>query len=962
MIASVRRSVRLASGLALTGLVAGLLAGVSIAPSQSAPPNHNKVVSAVPSNTPAVDNGSVRSITQIGDQVVLAGNFTRARSVGGSQVTRNYLLSFDADTGQISSSFVPSLNGSVEEVLPGPTANTLYVVGGFSQVNGANSSRVTLLNLSDGSRVPGFNPPALNGRANTIQRSGNRIFVGGNFTNAGGSFYGGLVALDATSGNVMPYLNLPVTERHNNSGHGAQGAVGVRDLDVTPDGSRLVAIGNFKRVDGQPRDQAVVIDLTSSSATVANWQTRRYEPYCFNWAFDTYVRGIDMAPDGSYFVISTTGGHNNGTLCDTAARFESNATGSNIQPSWVADTGGDTLWAVETTEEAVYVGGHQRWFNNALGSDRAEPGAVPRPGIAALDPRTGVPLKWNPGRNPRGAAVYALHASSSGLWMGSDTQWVGNRDYRRPRVAFFPLASGAAVADDSKPTLPGSVYLGGPGGSTLRTVAFNGTTAGTPSTANSGGIDWSRVRGAFRVGNSLIYGQNDGALYKRSFDNGSFGPATKLDPYNDPAWAGVDTGSGNTYDGRVSAFYSQIPSVTGMYYDNGRLFYTLQGQSALFYRFFSVDSGIVGVDQFQASTGRNWSTTSGLFAAGNTVYAASSISGSLTAITVQNGIPSGSSSTVGSGVDWRARGLFIGGAAQTVNEPPTAAFTADCTDLSCDVDAGGSNDTDGSIASYAWDFGDGDTGSGEQSQHSYAAPGTYTVELTVTDAADATDVATRQVQVTEPQEPPTSDLTFRDSASAAHDSAHPRLSIPDQAQAGDTLVAFATFASDSPNPVAPAGWTPVADETFGNMAGFVWTKTATASDAGASQQWTLSGSPKATLTIGAYGGADSADPIGDATVANASSTASHTTPSATAGTGDWVLSYWADRSSSTTAWSSPGSVAARESAYGAAGGRITSRLADSDGPVASGQVGGVTATTDASSPRSMSWTIVLHEN
>ncbi|UPK74319.1 PKD domain-containing protein [Nocardioidaceae bacterium SCSIO 66511] len=903
----------------------------------------------------------MRGIAQIGDTVVLGGNFTKATSAGGGQVTRNYLLAFDADTGKISTSFVPALNGSVEEVLAGPTAGTVYVVGGFSQVNGANSSRVVLLRLSDGSRVSGFSAPAMNGRANTIQRSGDRIFVGGNFKNVGGSFYGGLVALDADSGALLPYLNLPVTQRHNDSGGGAQGAVGVRDLDVTPDGSRMVAIGNFKRVDGLSRDQAVVIDLSSASASVANWQTRRYEPYCFNWAFDTYVRGVDMSPDGSYFVIATTGGHNTGTLCDTAARFEANATGSNIQPTWVADTGGDTLWAVETTEQAVYVGGHQRWFNNAMGSDRAESGAVPRPGIAALDPRTGVPLKWNPGRNPRGAAVYALHASSSGLWMGSDTVWVGNRQYKRPRIAFFPLAGGAAVADDTTPSLPGSVYLGRSGGNPLRSVDFDGTTAGSPSNVNSGGIDWGRVRGAFRVGNELIYGQSDGALYRRSFDDGSFGPATKLDPYNDPYWAGVGTGSGNTYDGRISAFYSQIPNVTGMYYDNGRLFYTLRGQSALFYRFFSVDSGIVGVDQFQASTGRNWSTTDGMFTAAGKVYVATSSNG-LTAINIQNGIPSGSSTTVGTGNDWRANALFIGGAAQAVNDPPTAAFSADCTDLTCNVDASSSSDGDGSVTSYAWEFGDGASSTGEQAQHTYGSADTYTIKLTVTDDGGATDVATRQVPVTEPEPPPTSGLSFRGSSSVARDAAHPRIEAPGTIESGDTLIALGTFASDAPNPVAPAGWTLVDSSLDGNLTSYVWTKTASAADAASTLQWDLNGSPKATLTIGAYAGVDTTNPIDDIEVATARSTASHTTPSAAAASGDWVVSYWADRSSSTTSWSAPNAVTTREAAYGSAGGRVTSLFGDSGDAVNAGAVGNHTATTDTASARSVAWTIVLNEN
>jgi PKD repeat protein len=67
------------------------------------------------------------------------------------------------------------------------------------------------------------------------------------------------------------------------------------------------------------------------------------------------------------------------------------------------------------------------------------------------------------------------------------------------------------------------------------------------------------------------------------------------------------------------------------------------------------------------------------------------------------------------------------------NQPPTAAFSPSCTDLQCGFDASGSTDADGSIASYAWQFGDGDTGTGASPSHTYAAGGSYDVVLTVTD-------------------------------------------------------------------------------------------------------------------------------------------------------------------------------------------------------------------------------------
>ena len=82
------------------------------------------------------------------------------------------------------------------------------------------------------------------------------------------------------------------------------------------------------------------------------------------------------------------------------------------------------------------------------------------------------------------------------------------------------------------------------------------------------------------------------------------------------------------------------------------------------------------------------------------------------------------------------------------NQLPNAFFTATCSGSSCDFDASGSSDPDGSIVAYSWNFGDGGSGSGVAPSHSYAAPGDYTVTLTVTDDQSATHDYSDQVTAT----------------------------------------------------------------------------------------------------------------------------------------------------------------------------------------------------------------------
>ena len=109
---------------------------------------------------------------------------------------------------------------------------------------------------------------------------------------------------------------------------------------------------------------------------------------------------VEFAPDGAYVVVGTTGGRGPSpdALCDSAVRWETGATGTGLNPTWIAYTGGDTIWSLAITGAAVYAGGHFRWFNNPYALNVPGAGAVPRSGIVALDPNTGLPLRWNPGR------------------------------------------------------------------------------------------------------------------------------------------------------------------------------------------------------------------------------------------------------------------------------------------------------------------------------------------------------------------------------------------------------------------------------------------------------------------------------------------------------------------------------------------------------------------------------------
>jgi PKD repeat protein len=91
-------------------------------------------------------------------------------------------------------------------------------------------------------------------------------------------------------------------------------------------------------------------------------------------------------------------------------------------------------------------------------------------------------------------------------------------------------------------------------------------------------------------------------------------------------------------------------------------------------------------------------------------------------------------------------------AAAPVNTPPTAGFTHSCPGAVCTFTSTSTDVAPGTIATYAWTFGDDGTDDVQNPSHSYAitVPMEVTVTLTVTDNEGATDVETQTFTVSPP--------------------------------------------------------------------------------------------------------------------------------------------------------------------------------------------------------------------
>lgn len=295
------------------------------------------------------------------------------------------------------------------------------------------------------------------------------------------------------------------------------------------------------------------------------------------------------------------------------------------------------------------------------------------------------------------------------------------------------------------------------------------------------------------------------------------------------------------------------------------------------------------------------------------------------------------------------------------NQPPTASFTHVCNGLTCTFDGSGSTDPDDGIASWAWDFGDGTSGSGSAVSHTYPAGGAYPVQLTVTDVAGASDVATGSVT---PAEPPATTIAFVGAATANANSTAFTVRVPTSVQAGDALLLFVSRASGTALTAPGAGWTARGEVVDGEVT-TVWSRVATSGDAGSTIRLT-SGTTylKVALTLAAYRGTDPADPV--ARISGAPepvSTTSHAAPPvANDVDGAWRVSYWSDKNSATTAWTPPAGETTRAMTVGTGGGRVSGLLTDPAAPLPAGAPPTTTAgVAVASAPTDTAtmWTILL---
>ncbi|MFR9722424.1 LamG-like jellyroll fold domain-containing protein [Streptomyces sp. MS19] len=284
-----RRARRAVGYGAVAALTAGLLVGAepAPAPAEALTPPLTMTAEDLPTWQ---TNGIVYALAEADGVVYAGGTFSTIRPPGAEAGTQETavanFVALDAATGapveDCDLSFtVGSGTATVRSLAVSPDRSTLYVGGTFGSVNGVGASSVAAFDLPSCARVP-F-PVAANGIVRAIAASGERVYLGGDFTQLSGqprSRFGAVT----TAGAVVAGWRADADE------------IG-KAVALTPDGQNVLLGGDFFEVNGADSHALAVV----SAATGANVRTY---PEGF---IETRSTVQSIATDGTSFYTGNEG-------------------------------------------------------------------------------------------------------------------------------------------------------------------------------------------------------------------------------------------------------------------------------------------------------------------------------------------------------------------------------------------------------------------------------------------------------------------------------------------------------------------------------------------------------------------------------------------------------------------------------------------------------------------------------
>ena len=363
-----------------------MLGVVSPSAAQAAVPDRPALtwgVGPAQSTSATVGAPRVLAILPLGDRIVVGGTFDSVIDPSGKEYPSRNIAVFSASTGAADLTFSGATNNSVTS-LATDGAGTVYVGGTFGTVNGVARRGLAALDASTGNLLPWAPSVVSPGQVDALAYAGGVVYAGGNFAGLSDGVTVSrpyLAKIGATSGAVDPAWTAAPNDR-------------VRALNVASDGTaRLFVGGDFTSVQaGSSTSRLAAVSLGSGQADL----TFRAGPTNGN----SHATVYDLISDGSRLYAAAGG---SGGACAAL----SSSSGSTI---WSDHTNGN-VQSVRLYGGLLYCGGHFNGDASFAGQTRYK--------LAAVDPATGLPTAFAPVVNSA-QGLWALGFDAMHLYLGGD--------------------------------------------------------------------------------------------------------------------------------------------------------------------------------------------------------------------------------------------------------------------------------------------------------------------------------------------------------------------------------------------------------------------------------------------------------------------------------------------------------------------------------------------------------------
>jgi PKD repeat protein len=737
-----------------------------------------------------------------GSRIFVSGSFTQV-----DNVNRYRVVGLDATSGAIVSGWNVVADSRVRSLAI--SGDTLYMGGIFSTVNSQPRERLAAVSASTGALLSWAPTADAEVLALTAPAGSGKVVAGGKFANVNSTGAYGMAALDATSGQLLPWpIGAVVRDAGDNAGIYSLRTDGAQ---VYGTGYTFGTGGNFEGTFAASAGTGALVWVNGCLGDTYDSVPIGGVLYNVSHAHNCSYVGANPEVSPRNWqraqAETTTQGPNNAV--NHGGTFNGRPAPEVLHwlPTFVTGTytgAGQAAWTVEGNASYITLGGEFTKVNStaqqglvrfaikSIAPNKQGPqgGSEMTPaitGIAAGTVRVTWKAAWD--RDNRNLTYTVLRgptlaSSVPVVTFSRDSAW-----WNRPNLSFTDYQNAGGSTQTYRIQVKdalGNVVNSSPASGTVPTGAIPATTYpdairsdGATSywrlhEASGTGYDWGNSTNDLIVASDVtrsvagaIVNDADTAM---SFPGSGSAPAvaglsiSAPQTFTEEAW--FKTAS--TQGGKIIGFGSNRTGGSSVY--DRHVYLTNTGRVV-----FGVYNGTVQVITSAASynNGRWHHVAASLSSAGMQLYLDGQLAGTNPATTAQtatgywriggdtisNSWPNKpNSDNLAGTIDEVA--VYPTALSQTkiqqhvqlglglvTNLAPTAAFTSSATGLTASFNGSGSHDPDGTIASYAWDFGDGSSGTGATPSRTYVADGTYQVALTVTDNGGATDSVTQPVTV-----------------------------------------------------------------------------------------------------------------------------------------------------------------------------------------------------------------------